>query len=556
MTEGNRTLIAIVLSVAIFAGWNIFFKPKTDSAPSISPTNTSQQAVTANESSSDHSTSLHLPSTKKEPVDSKASTIPVKTWTMETPLLAVTVSNDGGVVTHWKLQKYNSTTDLTSPPTDLAMHDIQTMPALTLTFENANFYFPKTPRYEIISADKRDIRLRWQSKEVEIIKHISLHPNTYMASIDVEVTNLTDRSLTGQPTLMWGASFLGKPTGLMGMFKQAPLDSMTPIYYLNNEAERDASVKKLPLSTFQTGHIAWSGLESRYFINVIIPRQISSDISARYGRLNTAQNQSGSDVWSGLSLSSVAFPSHTTTTSKFLAYAGPKDISMLKTANVHLEDAIDYGWFTVIAVPILYLLQFFYGLIQNYGVAIILLTVFVKLLLHPINAKSLKSMKAMSALQPELKAMKEKYANDKQRINQETMALFKRHGANPLGGCLPMLLQFPIYIALYKVLWNSIELYHAPFFWIYQDLSAPDPYYITPILLGIFMVAQQMLMPSASADPAQKKMMMMMPVMFTVLMLFLPVGLVVYILVNTVMSVTQQWTYNNGYTLSRLIKRS
>jgi YidC/Oxa1 family membrane protein insertase len=134
------------------------------------------------------------------------------------------------------------------------------------------------------------------------------------------------------------------------------------------------------------------------------------------------------------------------------------------------------------------------------------------------------------------------------------MQLFKAHKVNPMGGCLPMLAQFPIYIALYKVLWNSIELFHQPFFWFYKDLSAPDPYYITPILLGLFMAAQQKLTPSASADPTQQKMMMIMPVMFTVFMLFLPLGLVVYILVNTVMSVTQQYMYNHGIGIMDLVR--
>ena len=175
-------------------------------------------------------------------------------------------------------------------------------------------------------------------------------------------------------------------------------------------------------------------------------------------------------------------------------------------------------------------------------------------MMHPINLKSLKSMKAMQELQPRLKELQKKYKGNKERLNQETMQLFKAHKVNPMGGCLPMLLQLPIYIALYKVLWNSIELYHAPFFWFYKDLSAPDPYMITPIILGVFMVAQQKLMPSASADPAQKKMMMIMPVMFTVFMVFLPVGLVVYILVNTVMTVVTQWMYNKGIRMRDVLR--
>jgi len=278
-------------------------------------------------------------------------------------------------------------------------------------------------------------------------------------------------------------------------------------------------------------------------------------IAAEYGANPVKGEAPGTmGVWAGISMPSVVIPIGDTETSSFSVYVGPKDINQLKAVGVNLEKSIDYGWFTVISVPILYLLHFFYKIIHNYGVAIILLTIFVKLLLHPINAKSLKSMKAMQKVQPQLKELQKKYKDDKQRLNQETMALFKAHKVNPMGGCLPMLAQFPIYIALYKVLWNSIELFHAPFFWFYRDLSAPDPYYITPVLLGLFMVAQQKLMPSTSADPTQKKMMMLMPVMFSVFMLFLPVGLVVYILVNTVMSVTQQYLYNKGIRMRDLIR--
>jgi len=166
----------------------------------------------------------------------------------------------------------------------------------------------------------------------------------------------------------------------------------------------------------------------------------------------------------------------------------------------------------------------------------------------------MKSMKEMQKLQPKLKELKEKYKNDKERINIETMKLFKAHKVNPMGGCLPMLLQFPIYIALYKVLWNSIELYRAPFFWFYQDLSAPDPYFIMPVLLGVSMWLQQKLTPSATADPAQAKMMQIMPIMFTAFMLFLPSGLVLYIFVNTIMGVMQQWMMNKDLRFRDLVR--
>ncbi|MBU4484698.1 membrane protein insertase YidC, partial [bacterium] len=181
-------------------------------------------------------------------------------------------------------------------------------------------------------------------------------------------------------------------------------------------------------------------------------------------------------------------------------------------------------------------------------------TILIKILLYPISHKSMKSMKRMQQLQPQLKKIKEKYGSDKQRVNVETMQLFKTYKVNPMGGCLPMVLQFPVYIALYKVLWNSIELFQSPFFWFYKDLSAPDPYYITPILLGFAMLAQQKLTPTVSADPTQQKMMMLMPIMFTAFMLFLPAGLVLYILVNTLFTIAQQWMNNNDIKVMDLLR--
>ncbi len=161
-------------------------------------------------------------------------------------------------------------------------------------------------------------------------------------------------------------------------------------------------------------------------------------------------------------------------------------------------------------------------------------------------------MKAMQQLQPKLEEIRKKYPDDKMKQNEEVMQLFKTHKVNPLGGCLPMLMQMPIYFALYRVLWNAIELYHTPFLH-YKDLSAPDPYFIAPIIMGVFMFLQQQLTPNPSTDPVQKKMMMFMPIMFTGIMLFLPVGLVLYICINTAMSVAQQYLMRKDVTMRQLI---
>ena len=225
----------------------------------------------------------------------------------------------------------------------------------------------------------------------------------------------------------------------------------------------------------------------------------------------------------------------------FEIYVGPKDISLLTEPGVGLEDSIDFWIVGFLSKPMLHLLRWFYGLIPHWAVAIVMLTVLVKLALLYWTQKSFTQMQRMAQLKPMMEALKEKYGKDKERLNQEMMALYKREKVNPLGGCLPMLLQMPVWIALYRTIYASVDLYQAPLgLWI-QDLSAPDPYYVLPLLLGLSMFGQQRLTPT-TVDNAQAKMMMyMMPVMFTVFMLFLPSGLNLYIFVNTLLSMAQQY---------------
>jgi YidC/Oxa1 family membrane protein insertase len=219
-----------------------------------------------------------------------------------------------------------------------------------------------------------------------------------------------------------------------------------------------------------------------------------------------------------------------------------KNYDTLIAYGHNLKRSVDFGFFGIIAVPLLRALQFFYSLIPNYGIAIILLTLAVRTLTFPLQFKSFKSMKKMQVVQPELQKLKEKYKDDPQRMQRETMELFKREGANPLGGCFPLLLQMPIFFAFYKVLYAAVELVGAPFFGWITDLSVKDPYYVLPVLMALSMFAQQKLTPSASADPTQQKVMMFMPLIFGVIMKDLPAGLNLYIFVSTIFGVLQQLT--------------
>ncbi|MDE1941970.1 MAG: membrane protein insertase YidC [Betaproteobacteria bacterium] len=221
-------------------------------------------------------------------------------------------------------------------------------------------------------------------------------------------------------------------------------------------------------------------------------------------------------------------------------YAGPQEGSKLKALAPGLDLTIDYGWLTIIATPLFYVLSWIHGWVGNWGAAIILLTVLIKAIFFPLSAASYKSMARMRVVQPKMARLREQYADDKARMNQALMELYKTEKINPLGGCLPMVVQIPVFISLYWVLLGTVELRHAPFVGWIHDLSAQDPYYILPLLMTISMFMQQRMSPKPP-DPVQAKIMMFMPLAFSFMFFFFPAGLVLYWVVNNVLSIAQQW---------------
>jgi YidC/Oxa1 family membrane protein insertase len=229
-------------------------------------------------------------------------------------------------------------------------------------------------------------------------------------------------------------------------------------------------------------------------------------------------------------------------------YAGPKQFDTLKSLNIGLEDTIDFGWFIygswgivkAVAKPLYLVLRFLNEYTHNYGVTIILLTVAIKLLFVPLQYKSYKSMKDMQLIQPKVAGLQAKYKDDRERLNRELIKLYKDHKVNPVGGCLPMLLQMPVFVSLFNILYMTIDLRQAPFILWIKDLSAQDPYYVLPVLMGVSMVIQQKIMPS-TMDPTQAKIMLLLPAFMTVLFLTFPSGLVLYWLTNNVLTIAQQF---------------
>jgi len=287
----------------------------------------------------------------------------------------------------------------------------------------------------------------------------------------------------------------------------------------------------------EKGDIGWYSFEGEYFAALLVPPSAERSLTmAVKGDEKNILKVRGT-------LSPISIPPKQVIKVPYRIYLGPKVIGPLKQLGVGAEKLLDFGWFSVVAKPILWFLNLTNSVTKNYGIDIIIVSILIKIIFLPLTQISMKSMKEMQKVQPEMTRLRETYKNDKARLQQEIMLLYKRRKINPMSGCLPMLIQIPVFIALYNALQNAIEMRHAPFFWWIKDLSAKDPIYITPLIMGVTMVLQQKMTPT-SADPTQAKMFMLMPIMFTFLFLSFPSGLVLYWLVNNVLSIAHQYYMN------------
>jgi YidC/Oxa1 family membrane protein insertase len=277
----------------------------------------------------------------------------------------------------------------------------------------------------------------------------------------------------------------------------------------------------------------WLAFVQHYFVSAWIPAE---GVSREYGAVKRSDG-----IYAGnLAAQSAMIAPGSAAQIKVSLYAGPQEQRRLKETAPGLDLVVDYGWLAIIAWPLFWLLEKFHELSGNWGVAIILLTVLIKLIFFPLSAASYKSMAKMKLITPRLTKIREMYGHDRQKMNQAMMELYKTEKINPLGGCFPILVQIPVFIALYWVLLAAIELRHAPFILWIKDLSALDPYYVLPILMTITMVVQTKLNP-VPPDPVQAKVMQFMPFVFSIFFFFFPAGLVLYWLVNNILSILQQW---------------
>ncbi|MBI2089263.1 MAG: membrane protein insertase YidC [Deltaproteobacteria bacterium] len=312
---------------------------------------------------------------------------------------------------------------------------------------------------------------------------------------------------------------------------------------VNNKIRRE-SVDEIKKAIELRGPVSWAGFGYTYFLFSLLPQ------GEREYQL-TAREAGPALIMQMRGLAAGDEPG----TDRFTLFIGPKDLQILKSLDKGLERSIDFGYFAFVAIPLLYVMHFSHRFTGSYGIDIILLTILIKILLAPLTHKSFVSMKQMQKLQPQMERLKERFKDDREKLNKETMELYRRNKVNPLGGCLPMLVQFPVFIGLYNALLTPIELRHASFLWI-KDLSRPDweslPFTlggwtlgipVLTLLMGASMFLQQWMTPSAG-DPNQRRMMLMMPVIFTVMFVTFPAGLTIYWLVNNILTIGQQYLIN------------
>ncbi|MEZ4321312.1 MAG: membrane protein insertase YidC [Myxococcota bacterium] len=288
------------------------------------------------------------------------------------------------------------------------------------------------------------------------------------------------------------------------------------------------------------GAAGWFGIADRYFAAYLVPEEAHGRI------LQTRVQRSGRQLDGLHWVTDATIAPGETHTEVFKLYVGPKDLDAMRAVHDDLGLAVELGWFSFFARPLLWMLKLFYMAVGNWGLAIIALTFTVKIIFFPLTQSAFKSGQAMQSIQPALQEIRETYADDQEELNRRTMELFRENKVNPVGGCLPMLIQFPVWIALYNVLLSSVELYQTEFLYL-RDLSSVDPYGVLPVIVVALIMIQQQFTPTGNMDPAQARMMKFMPLMFGIFFFTFPSGLVVYIFVNTVLSVLQQWFIKRTY---------
>jgi len=466
-----------------------------------------------------------------------APSAPARDVTVDTDDYIAVFTTQGARLKSFKFKKFRSAVDEKSPPFDI----VQTAPGVPLPlgvrwqtptpFDDGSLHY---------SAQGGDLKLSDGAKGslvfqgqapggVTVTKSFAFSGSSY--SIDFRVSVKAADGAAPVPEIL----FTDKSDHAV-LNHDAPFEGL--IALVDNKIRREHPAEAVKGHEF-AGDVSWVGFGHTYFFFALLPE-------------NGAQHKVSVRQAGAALIGAISGPPGG---ERYTLFIGPKELDTLKAMGRGFERSIDFGYFGFISIPLLYVLHFFHRVTASYGLDIILLTVIIKILLWPLTHKSFVSMKQMQKLAPQMERLKERYADDKEKLNREIMELYRRNGVNPLGGCLPMVLQFPVFIGLYNALSTPIELRHAPFLWI-KDLSRPDweslPFNLAgwhlgipvlTILMGASMFLQQWMTPSAG-DPNQRKMMLLMPLIFTFMFVSFPAGLTVYWLVNNILSIGQQYWIN------------
>jgi YidC/Oxa1 family membrane protein insertase len=557
--EQARLLIAIALSAVVFLVWQFFFVDRQEIQKSVPKTaqppakTEPAQPYTATQEGAGTETTLTKSAGTETPVAQPGEI--AKLITVDTPLYTAQISEKGAGFTSFILKNYRETVAEDSPlkeiippqsifETVLLGYDGKSIAGL----DNAAFSTNLNVDTIRVKAESQKISFFWKSDSgVVIEKAYSFSPDSYVIGLDVTIKNGSDRSIQDKLYV----ALKGK----------VPNDKRVygfegPSALVNDDLE-EVDIDDIADKNTYTGSLKWITLQDRYFMTSLISdhaEDASMRLYVKEGGLIEAQYLNPvSDIRPG-----------TQQTYQYSLFFGPRSMKILGEVGHDLSKALNFGFFDIIAKPCVWLMNKLYAVIPNYGIAIIILTILIKLILWPLGSKSYKSMSEMKKIQPLMKEIREKYKSDKKKMNEEVMSLYRTYKINPLGGCLPMVVQLPVFFALYRMLYQAIELRHAPFFLWIDDLSAPDrlgrlpidhipfmePPYGIPVLtiiMGATMLLQQKMSPPMG-DPTQAKMMMFMPLIFTVIFINFSSGLVLYWLVNNILSISQQYYIQKKYS--------
>lgn len=525
----KRALIAVAISLAILIGYQLLIShyfpsppPQIDEKREQKPPETPPPTPAAEQPTLQHA--KPAPATKSQAA---------REITVETDDYTAVFTSQGARVKSFKLKHYRATVDEKSPSLEM-LPQVPGVPyPLGLEVSGAAPVNDENVQYNVeggdlhLSADQKG-RLSFHgqtSTGVTLTKEFTFTGHGYAIGLQTSAGG-------GAPAAVLTSD--ARPTGPN---TDTPFEGL--LADINGKLVREHG-DALKAKEW-TGNVNWAGFGHTYFLMALLPEG--------KGEEKLTVRETGPAVLMAVGGASADGKA------SYTLFMGPKELDVLKSMGRDLERSIDFGWFSFISIPLLYVMHFFQRFTGSYGLDIILLTVLIKLLLAPLTHKSMTSMKQMQRLQPQMERLKEKYKDDKEGLNKEIMELYRRNGVNPFGGCLPMLLQFPVFIGLYNALRTPIELRHASFLWI-KDLSRPDweslPIHfagwhfgvpILTLLMGASMFLQQWMTPSAG-DPNQRRMMMMMPLVFTFMFINFPSGLTIYWLVNNLLSIGQQYLIN------------